>query len=142
VANQLDIELKPGELPDPVNIGDAASQRVLEKLAVESGGADSVAADYTREKGRPPERMGAMSGLLGRPSQTPDFYQQLLAQLEEKTVLPAGQLEALAEQRAKAVMTELVEKQRFDRQRLVIGPAEPASETADQRVAIHLDLGV
>jgi hypothetical protein len=83
-----------------------------------------------------------MSGLLGRPSQTPDFYQQLLAQLEEKTVLPAGQLEALAEQRAKAVMTELVEKQRFDRQRLVIGPAEPASETADQRVAIHLDLGV
>jgi outer membrane protein OmpA-like peptidoglycan-associated protein len=142
VANQLDIELKPGEMPDPVNIADAASQRVLEKLAAESGAADSVAAAYAREKGRPPERMGAMSGLLGRPSQTPDFYEQLLASLEEKTELPAGQLQALAEQRAKAVMSELLERQRFDRQRAVIGPVEDAQETADRRVAIRLDLGV
>lgn len=142
VANQLDIELKPGEMPDPVNIADAASQRVLEKLAAESGAADSVAAAYAREKGRPPERMGAMSGLLGRPSQTPDFYEQLLASLEEKTELPAGQLQALAEQRAKAVMSELLERQRFDRQRAVIGPIEDAQETADRRVAIRLDLGV
>ena len=68
--------------------------------------------------------------------------QHLLAYLEEKTELPAGQLEALAEQRAKAVMSELVERQRFDRQRAVIGPVEAAQETADRRVAIRLDLGV
>jgi hypothetical protein len=86
--------------------------------------------------------MGALSGLLGRPSQTPAFYEQLLASLEENTVLPAGQLEALAEQRAKAVMIEMVERQRFDRQRVMIGPAEPGQETADKRVAIRLDLGV
>jgi len=142
VADQLDIALKPGEVPDPVNIGDAASQRALEKLAAESGAADDIAAAYTRDKGRPPERMGAMSGMLGRPSQTPDFYEQLLASLEEKTELPAGQLQTLAEQRGKAVMSELLERQRFDKQRVVLGPAEAAQETADKRVAIHLDLGV
>ena len=142
VADGLDIELAPGERPDAVNVSDAATQRVLEKLASASGLADRLAAEYAKDKGHPPERMGVMSGLLGRTSQTPDFYEQVLAGLEDQSNVSASQLDALADQRAQAVISELIDRQNFARERISMGPPQAAKETEDKRVAIRLELGL
>ena len=142
VADGLDIELAPGERPDAVNVSDAATQRVLEKLASASGLADRLAVEYAKEKGHAPERMGVMSGLLGRTSQTPDFYEQVLAGLADQSNVSASQLNALADQRAQAVISELIDRQNSARERISMGPPQPAKETEDKRVAIRLELGL
>ena len=142
VAERLEVSLAPGEAPDAVNVSDAASQRVLEKLATERGGADSVVTAYAREKGRQPQRAGAMSGLFDKPSQTPEFYEMLLAWLVEQTPLPQGDLDDLADRRGKAVLAELVERQRLDQTRLALGKAEAGKTTPEQRVAIRLELNM
>lgn len=142
VADQLDVALAPGEQPDAVNITDAGSQRALEKLAAEMGGADSVVTAYARDKGRQPQRVGAMSGLFGKPSQTPEFYEMLLASLVERAPLPQGDLDALANQRGKAVVGELVERQRLERARVAEGKPEAAKAVSEKRVAIRLELNM
>ena len=142
VAEQLDHAPAPGGQPAAVNVTDLDSQRALEKLASAMGAGDVVAAAYMKDTGRQPQRVGAMSGLLGRPSATPDFYERLLADLVERTPLPASELDALAANRAKAVMTELIDRQRFDRQRIASGKPEPAQENGDRRVAIKLELAL
>ena len=142
MAERLEVSLAPGEAPDAVNVSDAASQRVLEKLATERGGADSVVTAYAREKGRQPQRAGAMSGLFDKPSQTPEFYEMLLAWLVEQTPLPQGDLDDLADRRGKAVLAELVERQRLDQARLALGKAEAGKTTPEQRVAIRLELNM
>lgn len=136
VADQLDVTLAPGELPDAVNITDAASQRALDKLAKATGAADTVVTAYQREKGRQPQR----AGLFGKPSETPEFYEMLLAALVEQAPLPPSDLDALAAQRGKAVLAELVEKQKLAPARVAEGPPEAAKAMAEQRVAIRLEL--
>ena len=81
-----------------------------------------------------------MAGLLGQASPTPDFYQRLLDTVIDHTPLASGELEALADARAKAVIAELVEHQHFDARRITQGAAEPATPAGDTRVAIRLDL--
>ncbi|MFM8442126.1 MAG: DUF748 domain-containing protein [Methylococcus sp.] len=142
VAKRLDIQLRPGELPDAVNTTDIAHQSALEKLAGDKPGVDNVVRAYEKETGRPPQRVGAMAGLMGKPSQTPEFYDKLLAFLEEQTPLPDSELAQLGEQRAKAVLAELVEKQRLDRSRAMLGKPEEAGTTSDKRVAIKLELSM
>lgn len=136
VADELDVTLAPGELPDAVNITDAASQRALDKLAKATGAADTVVTAYQREKGRQPQR----AGLFGKPSETPEFYEMLLAALVEQAPLPPSALDALAAQRGKAVLAELVEKQKLASTRVAEGPPEAAKAMAEQRVAIRLEL--
>jgi outer membrane protein OmpA-like peptidoglycan-associated protein len=142
VAEQLDHAPAPGGQPAAVNVTDLDSQRALEKLAASMGAGDAVAAAYMKDTGRQPQRVGAMSGLLGRPSTTPDFYERLLADLVERTPVPASELDALAASRAKSVMAELIDRQRFDRQRIALGKPEPAQENGDHRVAIKLELAL
>lgn len=140
VAEELDVVLAPGETPDAVNVSDAASQRALEKLAGRMGGADRVVTAYARETGHPPQRVGPMAGLFGEPSETPAFYEMLLADLVERTPLPQKDLDALAERRGRAVLKELIERQRFDRSRATMGKPGDTQATADQRIAIRLEL--
>ena len=142
VAKLLDVKLRPDELPDAVNTTDLTHQTALEKLAGDKTGVDTVVRAYEKETGRPPQRVGAMSGLMGKPSQTPEFYDKLLAFLEEQTPLPDSELAKLGEQRAKAVLAELVEKQRLDRSRALLGKPEEAGATSDKRVAIKLELNM
>jgi hypothetical protein len=39
-------------------------------------------------------------------------------------------------------MAELIDRQRFDRQRIALGKPEPAQENGDHRVAIKLELAL
>ncbi len=140
VARELDVPLAPDETPDSVNVTDPASQRSLEMLAAAGQGGEHVAAAYVRDTGRNPQRVGRVAGWFGQGSQTPDFYERLLDWVVEHAVLPPGALAELADRRARAVMAELTERQRFDRARLVQGPAVAAKATEDGRVAIALEL--
>lgn len=141
LAKQLDITLKPGEEPDPPAFGDAATQRALEKLAAGRGGAEAVQVEYLKETGKPPQRVGALAGLTGKASDTPEFYETLFKHLVDKTPLPPSELETLGSRRGQAVLAELAEKHRFDRARLSLGKTEATDEEVGGNVPTKLELG-
>jgi hypothetical protein len=141
LAKQLDIALKPGEEPDPPAFGDAATQRALEKLAAGRGGAEAAQAEYLKETGKPPQRVGALAGLTGKASDTPEFYEKLFKHLVDRTPLPPSELETLGSRRGQAVLVELAEKHRFDRARLSLGKTEATDEEVGGNVPAKLELG-
>lgn len=141
LAKQLDVTLKPGEEPDPPAFGDAATQRALEKLAAGRGGADAAQAEYLKETGKPPQRVGALAGLTGKASDTPEFYEKLFKHLVDRTPLPPSELETLGSRRGQAVLAELAEKHHFDRARLSLGKTEATDEEVGGNVPTKLELG-
>lgn len=140
VADQLGVSLAPEDDPDAVSFTDPATQRALEKLAAEQGGADEVEARYTEQTGQPPQRIGALTGLMGRASLTPEFYQQLYDHLIDHAALAADALTGLADRRGQAVMTELLARDRFDRRRLTLGGSAALKDAATGRVPTRLEL--
>lgn len=142
LAREMNVALSPGEEPDEVAFGNAAAQRALEKLAAQRGGgfAEAAASDYQKKTGQPPQRIGAIAGLVGRASDTPEFYQQLFTKLAETTPLPQSQLEALAKRRALAVIAELTDRQPLDKARINIGPIETTEDSADGKAPVKLEL--
>lgn len=142
LARKMGVALSPGEEPDEVSFGNAAAERALEKLAAERGGgiAAGTEADYLRKTGQPPQRIGALAGLVGRASDTPEFYEQLFNKLVETTPLPESQLEALAKRRALAVIGELTDKERLDKARISTGKIEATEDSADGKAPVKLEL--
>lgn len=142
LAREMKVALSPGEEPDEVAFGNAAAQRALEKLATKRAGgiAEEAASDYQKKTGQPPQRIGAIAGLVGRASDTPEFYQQLFNKLAETTPLPQNQLEALAKRRALAVIAELTDRQPLDKARVNIGPIEATEDSADGKAPVKLEL--
>lgn len=141
LAKKLDVELHQGEEPDQPAFSDSATQRALEKIADEKGGADAVQAAFIKETGKPPQRVGALAGLTGKASETPEFYEKLFKHLVENTPLPPSELEALGNRRGQAVLAELAEKHRFDRSRLALGKTEATDDSAGGNVPTKLELG-
>jgi hypothetical protein len=142
LAQKLDVALKPGEEPDQVAFGSAETQRALEKLAAERGvPAEALEADYRKETGKPPQRVGALAGLVGRASDTPDFYEKLFRRLVDATPLPPNALDTLASQRGLAVAAALTGRPGFDRARLSLGKTESTHDSADGMVPTRLELG-
>jgi hypothetical protein len=142
LAEKLDVAQRPGEEPDQPAFSDAATQRALEKLAAERGGvADAVQAEFLKETGKPPQRVGALSGLTGKASETPEFYEKLFKRLVDATPLPPSELDALGNRRGQAVLTELADKNRFDRARLTLGKTAATDENAEGKVPTKLELG-
>ncbi|MGZ8245442.1 DUF748 domain-containing protein [Methylomagnum sp.] len=142
LARQMNVALSPGEESDAVSFGDAATQRALEKLASKRGGgiAEAAQADYQKETGRPPARIGAVAGLVGRASDTPEFYEKLFNKLVETAPLPPDQLEALAQRRGLAVITELADKQHLDKARIAVGKIEATEDSPEGKVPVKLEL--
>lgn len=139
LAEKMDITLHEGEEPDTPGFGDAPAQRALEKLAAERGGVENVQSAYVKETGRKPERVGALAGLVGKASGTPEFYERLYEHLVATAPLPPPELEALAERRGRAVLSELL-KIRLDRTRVSVERPGATDDTTNGRVPTKLQL--
>ncbi|MBS1212605.1 MAG: hypothetical protein H6R26_1222 [Proteobacteria bacterium] len=140
LAEKMGVALHEGEEPDQPAFSDAATQRALEKLADQRGGADKVQTEYLKEAGKPPQRVGVMAGLTGKASETPDFYEKLFKYLVEMTPLPPSELETLATRRSKAALEELTKRSRFDRKRLTVGKPAPTDDNTAGNVPTKLEL--
>jgi hypothetical protein len=100
----------PGGAPDPVNLGDAKTQRALEEVFAERNSDDALArfaADTGKARGKEVDRVNAALALLGRASEDRAFYEALLKRLNETAKVPDEALTQLAEERARAVTTHL-----------------------------------
>lgn len=140
LAQKMGVTLHAGEEPDLPAFSDAATQRALEKLASERGGADAVQADYLKETGKPPKRVGVMAGLTGTASDTPEFYEKLFKHLVGAASLPSSELETLAVRRGQAVLEELVKRNRLDRTRVTLGKTESTDDSTGGNVPTKLEL--
>ena len=141
LARKLDVELQPGEEPDAPAFTDSATQRALEKLADDRGNlGDGVQAQFIKDTGKAPQRVGAMAGLTGKASETPEFYEKLYQALVDATPLAPSELEALGNRRSQAAMGELVGKNRADKARISLGKTGEVSDSSAGSVATKLEL--
>jgi hypothetical protein len=109
IAVQLDAEAA-GEEPPPVNARDAKTQRAMEALFVKRTSEQDLAAfvaDTGKARGKPVDRVSALSALVGRPSADGAFYDALLARLNATAPLPGDALDKLALARTTAVAEHL-----------------------------------
>lgn len=133
-----------GDGAEPLSFSDAKTQKALEDLAAEKGGAgflDGVQADFEKASGRKPSRLRGVSGLLGRASEDQDFYEKAYHRLVEAEPLPDSELEALAGRRSQAVVTELTGQPGFDPAKVAAGKVESVSEGKDGAVPTKMELG-
>ena len=142
VADTLEIELKPGEIPDELNFTNASTQRALEKLArMHDDLTEIVSKHYEKATGHPPSRISLVAGLLGKASATPDFYERLYVELVKRTPLVTGELEALANHRSQILLEDLNKRGPFSTNRLSVGTIEAAESAPDERhVKTRLEL--
>ncbi len=144
LARELKVALTPGEDPGPVAYDEAKTQRALEKLAGKQGGDEAVdrfQAAYEKGHGREVKRVNAVLALVGKASEDREFYQAFLAHLVEQAPPPDAQLQALATQRATAVIDELTAGAAVDPSR--VSAAAPERTSAKHGpVPSRLELGV
>ena len=153
-----DLAIAMGAAPEPgedlglIAYGDADTQKALEKLLAERGGAGSpgvpggdgvqkFADEYAKKTGRQPDRVNTLLGLFGRGSRDRAFYEALYERLVELQPLPDNALQALAARRTQAIMDVLL-KAGIDSKRLVSGSVEPVTGEPDTPVAAELSLDV
>jgi len=99
-----------GAAPDPVNVGDAKTQRALEALFAERQSEDALAkfaADTARSRNKEVDRVNAAMALIGRASADRAFYEALLKRLNEAAPVADTALAQLAAERASAVTGHL-----------------------------------
>ncbi|WP_045226467.1 DUF748 domain-containing protein [Methyloterricola oryzae] len=140
LAEKQDIELHLGEEPDQPAFADPGTERALEKLASERGGGDAVQAEYLKDTGKKPDRVGVLQGLAGKPSATPDFYEKLFKTLVEKAPLAPSELEGLAAQRGQQILDELLKKNGLDKARAQVGKPGPTDDSLEGNVPSKLEL--
>jgi hypothetical protein len=144
LAQKLGVKLEPGEDPGPVAYDNAKTQRALEALAAERGGATALAdfqAAFEKSAGRPAKRVNPALALVGQASDDRDFYVALFASLMEKAPAPEAELQALAENRAAAVVQALTATAGLDPARVAAGKPQTA-ESRERAVPSKLELGV
>ncbi|MFH0351761.1 MAG: DUF748 domain-containing protein [Chromatiales bacterium] len=144
LAQELDVDLQPGEDPGPVAVDNAETQRALEALSDERDGEDAIEefeASYEKSQGKKPQRVSAILALMGRASEDVDFYDKLFQHLIEKAPLATDDLEALAVRRATAVIKELTSQAGFDPSRATAGEIEQVPDTQADSVPTKLELG-
>ncbi|RYU59658.1 DUF748 domain-containing protein [Methylolobus aquaticus] len=142
VTERLGIKVAPGEDPGPVAFDSAKSQKALEDLADEAGGAGALAAAQTafREQfGREPKRIGGLSSWMEKASEDAQFYQLLFERLVQSAPLPPNALEALGDRRGQAVIKELIAQKGVDRSRVHLDKPASTGEK-DGRIPVKLDL--
>ncbi len=144
LAQELEVDLQPGEDPGPVAVDNAETQRALEALSEERDGEGAIEefeASYEKSQGKKPNRVSAILSLMGRASEDVDFYEKLFQHLVEKAPLATGDLEALAVRRATAVIKELTSQAGFDPSRASAGEIEQVPDTQAGSVPTKLELG-
>ena len=113
VARAISLELESdaaGDEPPPVNARDGKTQRAMEALFVKRASDQAFAefiAQTEKARGKPVERVGALSALAGRASEDGAFYDALLERLNTTAPLPGDALDQLAFARGAAVAEHL-----------------------------------
>ncbi len=141
LAAELDIQLAASDLPAPVDVEQAQTQRALETLLEQRAGdkaVDVFQSEYEKQAGRPVERVNPMLGLLGQASPDREFYTAVFDRLVALQPLAEAELQTLARQRADAVMRALVEDAGVDATRVSSG--KPAAVEAKQGAAVETQL--
>ena len=145
IQDQLGNPLQGKEDPDPINTNDGATQRALDSLIKDSGQESIVIKRFEQEVGHQPDRVGLFSGLTGRTSQTPTFYEMALQQLSQTIEVRPEQLENLASRRVNEVEHQLQTETRLPKSRLSVGPSEKrqdeGSDNAFPGVRLELTSG-
>ena len=104
------IKLAPDEEPGPPLIDRARTQRALEAMLEELGGADAVAkfvAQVEKERGKPASRLNPALALVGRGSEDRALYEAMYRRVVDLWKLAPSALQDLAVARAKAIGAQL-----------------------------------
>jgi hypothetical protein len=144
VARRLEVKLKPGEDPGPVAFDSAKTQRALEAMLAERGGAKAVEefrAGYEKSTGKKVQRVNPVLAVVGRGSPDVAFYQALFRRLVETAPLGEAELTALGRRRGEAVARVLREEAATAAPRVQVGDTEAARQVERDSVSTRLELG-
>lgn len=112
VAERLGSRLGPADDGGPVAFDNAKTQRALEAMLAERGGADALArfvAGFEKQKGREAQRVNPALALVGRASPDRELYEAMFRRLVELQPLPPKALEELARERGAAIARQVSE---------------------------------
>jgi hypothetical protein len=128
-----------GDEPPPVNARDAKTQRAMEALFVKRASEQALAefaAQTGKARGKPVERVGALSALVGRASEDGAFYDALLERLNAAAPLPGDALDQLGQARGVAVAEHLEKTLSVPAARL---ERKPPAASDGERAKLGLD---
>ncbi len=144
LARRLEVKLKPGEDPGPVAFDHAKTQRAMEALLTERGGAKAIEefqTGYERSAGKKAQRVNPVLALVGRGSPDRAFYEALFRRLVETAPLPDAELTALGQRRGGATARALKERAGTAAARVEVGDTEAAGRAERNSVPTRLELG-
>jgi uncharacterized protein involved in outer membrane biogenesis len=144
LAQRLGVKLNPGEDPGPVAVDHAKTQRALEALYTERGGAKAVEefqAGYEKATGKKAQRANPVLALVDRGSPDRAFYEALFRRLVETAPLADAELTALGRRRAEAAARALKEGAGTAGARVEVGDTEAAGRAERNAVSTRLELG-
>lgn len=133
LAAAVGLRLDAGEEPPPPAVDQAKVQRELEKLLEARAGkaaADAFQAEFEQTAGRPAEPVNPALALFGKASPDADYYQALYERLVELHPLEDSELQALAQQRAEAIVQTLLTDAGLDQARVAAGKIESTDEVS------------
>ena len=139
LAQRLGVTVKPGEDPGPVALDDVKTQRALEALLTERGGAkalDEVVARYEKSSGKKADRASAVLALVGRGGGDRALYEAVYRRLVGLAPLAEAELTALARRRGEATVRALGEGARAE-----VGDTEVAGRADRAGIPTRLELG-
>jgi outer membrane protein OmpA-like peptidoglycan-associated protein len=142
LAEKLGVRTAANGDPDPLAFDDAKTQRALESLLEERGGANALTGlktEYEKSIGREAKRVNPALALIGRASPDTGLYEAMFERLTELTPLPPAELAELAQSRAEAMRKTLVELG-AESARLATSNPAPAERSDAQAVASTLKL--
>lgn len=112
LAERLGSKIAPGEEPGPVAYDNARTQRALEAMLAERGGADALVqfvAAFEKQKGREAQRVNPALALVGRGSPDRELYEAVFRRVAELQPLPPIALEELARERGAAIVKQVAD---------------------------------
>ena len=154
VARRVGRALSADDAPGPLDLGDAAVQKVMRDLYAERLGeaaldqqkkeaeATETTASSTVSKAKLPLDQGVLKRLKGEPLvvDASAFYRRLQSGLEQSQALVADALPQLGAQRAAVVLAAL-ERAGVARAQVKTTPPEAVDSAVDQPVRLTLGLG-
>ena len=144
LAQRLGVKVKPGEEPGPVVFDQAKTQRALEALLTERGGAKAIEefeTSYEKNTGKKAQRANPVLALAGRGSPDRAFYEALFRRLVELAPLTESEVKDLGKRRGEATARALKERASAAAARVEVGDAEASSHADRNAVPTRLELG-
>jgi len=144
LAQRLGVKVKPGEEPGPVVFDQAKTQRALEALLTERGGAKAVEefeTSYEKNTGKKAQRVNPVLTLVGRGSLDRAFYEALFRRLVELAPLTDSEVKDLGKRRGEATARALKERASAAAARVEVGDTEASSHADRNAVPTRLELG-